>query len=86
MGWVVGLGEGGVPIIKHNKFGVKFEDVFVSVTLEIGTCLGTLLLLSITSQLTGSVDDLMPSTFVLLWSQTKCSYGGWCSVLELSLL
>ena len=44
MGWVVGPGEEGVPIIKHNKFGVKFEDVFISVTLEIGTRLGTLII------------------------------------------
>ena len=68
-----------------SLFGVKFEHIFISVSLKIDNCLWTISLLSITSHITDSMDFLIPSTFALLYSQTKCSYGGGYSLLRISL-
>ena len=58
----------GLPIIKCNKlFGVKFENIFISISLKRDTCLWTLLLLNITPQST----DLM--IFYYLQHLLSCS-------------
>ena len=68
-----------------NFLEVKLENIFINVSLKIDTCLGTLLLQNVNSQLTDSIDFLIPSTFNLLHSQTKRSYGDGYLMLRLSL-
>ena len=68
-----------------SLFGVKFENIFISVSLKIDNCLWTISLFSITSHITDSMDFLIPSTFALLYSQTKRSYGGGYSLMRISL-
>ena len=53
--------------------------------MKIYTCLWILLLMNITSQLTDCMDFSILSTFALLQSQNKRSYGGEYSILRLSL-
>lgn len=49
--------------LSSSLFGLKFENMFISVSLKIDTFLWTLLSLISTSQLTDSKNFLMPSVF-----------------------
>ena len=77
--------QGSLSSNVTSLFRVKFENIFINVSLKTYTCLSILLLLNITSQLTEFIDFLIPSTFASLQSQTKHPHGGEYSILRLSL-